>query len=320
MSSTSLSPTVAAFPLRELLGEFEVFAAAHAVTLDHHHPTLVQTWNEITQAAADLGILNAGALLTKLPAVLAHLTDQEKLIPYPDLAIRDQLHLYRNTAITVILAAAALFGADTRPVLARIPELKQRTQSRDRPLTDDEITLLRVLAAIRIADLSTSQAATVFALCDAGLTPTETTQVIGADIDDSPECPLVQAAGHQQGLSARLLPLEGFHTAILAERMSQDPARRPRDTLSYCPRTNKPGSAAAAASVSGIMSRFMDAVQINGVDVSPASPRAWRIRHTWFTEGPEAAMQISGRDLDTTVRIADIRCEIAEDVTPVEAF
>lgn len=320
MSSTPLSPTVASFPLRELLGEFEVFAAAHAVTLDHHHPTLVQAWNEITRAATDLGILNAGALLTKLNDVLARLTGQSRLILNPDLATCDQLHLYRNTAITVILAAAAMFGADTRPVLARIPELKQRTQSRDRPLTDDEITLLRVLAAIRIADLATSQGATVFALCDAGLTPTETTQVIGADIDDSPECPLVQAAGHHRGLSARLLPLERFHTAILAERMSQGPARRPRDTLTYCPRTNKPGSDAAAASVSGIMSRFMDAVQINQVDVSPASPRAWRIRHTWVTEGPEAATEKSGRDLDATLRIADIRSEIAQDMTPVEAF
>ncbi|MCR6491435.1 hypothetical protein [Cellulomonas sp. P24] len=320
MSSAPLSPTAAAIPLRELLGEFEVFAAAHAVTLDHHHPTLVQTWNEITQAATDLGILNTGALLTKLPAVLAHLTGQKNVTGYPALAVRDQLHLYRNTAITVILAAAAMVGVDTRPVLACIPRLKQRSQSRDRPLTDDEITLLRVLAAIRIADLSTSQGATVFALCDAGLTPTETTQVTGADIDDSPECPLVQAAGHHQGLNARLLPLEEFHTAILAERMSQDPARRPRDTLSYCPRTNKPGSAAAAASVSGIMSRFMDAVQINEGDVSPASPRAWRIRHTWFIEGPEAATEKSGRDLDATARLADIRSEIAQDVTPVEAF
>lgn len=318
MSRTPLSPTLATIPVDQLLEEFEAFDAAHRVTPNGYGATLTRTWNQITRAAASRGLGETGALLTELTDVLVDLTGEKNLSQYPPLAVRDQLHLYRNTTITVILAAAAMIGADTRPVLAGAPTLKQRTQSRDRPLTHDEITVLRVLAATRVAAKSSSQAATVFALCDAGQTPTETTQVTVNDIDDRIQCPLVQTAGHRRGLSARLLPLDAFHTAILAERMSQDPRRRPSDTLSYAPRTNAPGSDAAAASASGIVSRFMAEAKIANIDVAPCSIRAWRIRHAWDTQGPDAAMQISGRDLGATVRIAAVPLEFDAPDEPVE--
>lgn len=67
--------------------------------------------------------------------------------------------------MTLVVAAAAMIRVDIAPALERSVTLKQRTRARERPLTDDEITLLRVLATIKATKMSSSQPAR---LADAG--------------------------------------------------------------------------------------------------------------------------------------------------------
>lgn len=222
--------------------------------------------------------------------------------------------------MTLVVAAGAMFNVDIAPALERSVTLKQRTQARERPLTDDEITLLRFMAVIKATKVASSQAAAVYALCDAGQTPNETTSVTVADVDDRPDAPLVQAPGHHRGLAPRLLPLEPFHTTVLADRISQAAARSPRATIAYAPRTNTPGSKAAAASATGVVTRFMSEAKVANVDVTPASIRHWRIRYTWLTCGADAAVQMSGRSPEATMRIAGLYQDAPREQEPIEEF
>jgi hypothetical protein len=320
MSRKTLSPSFAAIQLAELMEEYTRFDAANDVTPATHRPDLIETWHRIEQAATALGYLNVGALLDGFAKVLTRLTGEKNTTQFAALDIRDEFHLYRNTAMTFVVVAGAMINADIAPALERSFPLKQRTQARERPLTDDEITLLRVIAVIKARKAVSSQAAAVYALCDAGQTPMETTSVTVADVDDRPDAPLVQAPGHRQGLAARLLPLEPFHTTVLADRISQAAARSPWATIAYAPRTNEPGSSAAAASATGVVTRFMTEAKVANADVNPASIRHWRIRYTWLTCGADAAVQLSGRSHNTTKRIAGVVPDAAGEQEPIEEF
>ena len=168
--------------------------------------------------------------------------------------------------------------------------------------------------------MASSQTAAVYALCDAGQTPMETTCVTVADIDDHSDAPLVQAPGHRQGLASRLLPLEPFHTTVLADRIAQAAARSPRATIAYTPRTNAPGSIAAAASSTSVVTRFMCQAKIANIDVTPASIRRWRIRHTSLTCGADAAVQVSGRSPEVTMRIVGACQDAPREQEQIEEF
>jgi hypothetical protein len=320
MSRTPLSRALADFQLKDLLEEFTTFDGAYDITPARHRPTLVETWHRIEDAATALGCFDVEALLSGFAKVLARLTGEKNVTQFAALDVRDQFHLYRNTAMTLIVVAGAMINVDIAPALERSISLKQRTQARERPLTDDEITLLRVIAVIKTKTAASSQAAAVYALCDAGQTPMETTSVTVADVDDRPDAPLVQAAGHRLGLAPRLLPLESFHTTVLAGRISQAAARSPRATIAYAPRTNTPGSIAAAASATGIVTRLLTEAHVANLDVNPASIRNWRIRYTWLTCGADAAVQLSGRSHNTTKRIAGVVPDAAGEQEPIEEF
>jgi hypothetical protein len=71
---------------------------------------------------------------------------------------------------------------------------------------------------------------------------------------------------------------------LLAPRITSAGTRSARATIAYTPRANAPGSIAAAASATGVVTRFMREANIANIDVSPASIRHWRIRHTWLID------------------------------------
>ena len=320
MSLTPLAPALASIPVCELLEWFTTYAAADDVTPATHLPVLIETWRRVEEAAAALGYLSVGALLSGFAKVLTRLTGEKNVTQFAALDVRDQFHLYRNTAMTLVLVAGARINTDIGPALERSITLKQRTQARERPLTDDEITLLRVIAVIKAKKAASSQAAAVYALCDAGQTPMETTSVTVVDVDDRPDAPLVQASGHRGGLAPRLLPLESFHTTVLAGRIAEAARRSPLATIAYMPRSNTPGSIAAAASATGIVTRLMTEARIAHVDVNPASIRNWRIRYTWLTCGAEAAVQLSGRSPEVTQRIVGAIKEEPREQEPIQEF
>ena len=320
MSLTPLAPALASIPVRELLEWFTTYDAANDVTPTTHLPVLIETWRRVEEAATALGYLSVGALLSGFAKVLTRLTGEKNVTQFAALDVRDQFHLYRNTAMTFVLVAGARINADIGPALERSITLKQRTQARERPLTDDEITLLRVIAVIKAKKAASSQAAAVYALCDAGQTPMETTSVTVADVDDRPDAPLVQACGHRMGLAARLLPLESFHTLVLAGRISEAATRSPHGTIAYAPRSNTPGSIAAAASATGIVTRLLTEAHIAHLDVTPASIRHWRIRYTCLNSGFDAAVQLSGRSPEVTARIVGALKQAPREQEPIEEF
>jgi integrase len=188
-------------------------------------------------------------------------------------------------------------GCDAQSVYANAVQLHKRSKELQRPLTHDEILLLRVYAAVASRHKATAEPANVYALADAGMTPGETTQVTLGDFDDPDHPTHVIAAGHAKGLESRFLPLDDFGQRVLARRTRAAVADgSPRHaTLTYRPRKNLPGTPAATASSQGVLDRILSTVGLKAADVTASSIGLWRVRTTLEEHGPAAAQELSGR-------------------------
>jgi hypothetical protein len=302
--SSQLSTALGTYPTSDLVTDFAEFATTHHVLPATFELTFEAALDRILEAAAEHGIRNTHALLSNYKLVLRTTTGVTNLTAHLRPAERARVHLHRNVLLTAVLGAAHTARIDLTGIRETVRPLTRRTQKTDRPLTDDEIALLRTHCATSLTTPASALAATVYTLCDAGAELREVTLVTPADIDSVSTPTLVYALGNRT-VQARLLPLEGFHTRSLARRLASPQVTALKKPIAYNPRTNQAGSDQAMISAYGVTNRLLDAVGLRQPDVAPSSIRRWRIAHTHDTQGVAAAIQIAGCKPDAVLRLAD---------------
>lgn len=240
-------------------------------------------------------------------------------------AVAEELHTTRNLIVAAAAAAAATIDAGsphTSPaaIYANSIKLARRSPHIRRPFSDDEIVLCRVAAHL-IARLDPrDHTATTYTLIDAGFVPGETT-VVRIDDTDEPEMPQLLLAAGNGHLKARYLDLDQFasHTfgrhiehALCAGHATDVP-------LTYTPRVRKngethtPGSPSATASAQRKIDRFLDLLRLPTGDITASSITQWRIGTMLRTQGPDAALAISGRS-----SLAQMYRALGENGTPAK--
>lgn len=319
-----LNDSLRAMPLDEALEVFLALDADWSLIPDGHEDQLASDWDLAVEGCGSLGIATVHGLLTELPAVLTAATGVPNVTGFHTGADQALLHRTRNAALAVAVATAP--NHDPAAILDTTRRtLRARTSLPARALVDDEITLLRTVAAVTACGAPTSQRVGTYALCDAGMLCAETTSADVSDIDGPLQQPTaILASGTASGLvSDRLVPLEAFHRRALAPTIAAAIARGPKALLTYKPTKNLPGSFAASASANGVIGRLLADCGLAHTDTTPASLHRWRITTTWHTHGPAIAMQLGGRaDLEATRRHACISLEPIPAVSPaaVENF
>jgi len=316
-----LNDSLRAMPLGEAFQVFLALDADWSLIPDGHEAQLRSDWAAVVEGCSSLGIAAVHGLLTELPAVLTAATGVQNVTEFHTGADQALLHRVRNAAVAV--AAATAPNDDPAAILETTRmTLRARTSLPARALVDDEVTLLRTVAAVTGCGAPTSQRAAVYALCDAGMLSSETTSADVSDIDGPIHEPTaILASGTTSGLvSDRLVPLEAFHRRALASTIAAATSRGPKTLLTYKPAKNLPGSFAAAASANGVIGRLLADCGLAHTDTTPASLHRWRITTTWHTHGPAVAMELGGRaDLEATRRHACIELEPIPTVSAADA-
>lgn len=204
------------------------------------------------------------------------------------------LHLHRNLLLAVTLAGIISYRGDAAPVAARFPKLQPRSGASLRAHTDDETLLLRVWSLhMSQGDANNRRAAAVYAQCDTGLVAGETSQVKVSDIVLAPGEGLIDAPGHDGGVTARVLALDEYASTVI-RRYVDGTNLAPGARLTYRPRTNADYGAAAASAIQ-IVDRIRASVGLKHDDTTSASIWMWRATVTAAQDGIDAAVVISGR-------------------------
>lgn len=232
---------------------------------------------------------------------------QGQLTQYHATEAANRVHSYRNPALAVAALASSTIGVPshaTHPdtVYAHAIQLARRSTLMRRPLEDDEIVLSRVAAHLAARENLRDHAATIYTLTAAGLVPGETTHVTIDDADD-PEMPQLLLAAGNAHIASRFIALDPFATHTLG-RHFQQALRAGHDLkapLTYTPRVRKkgekhqPGSVFATASAQRIIDRFLQQLRLPTGDITASSVTQWRVACTLKSEGPKAALEVSGR-------------------------
>ncbi|GAA4722343.1 hypothetical protein GCM10025782_20370 [Pedococcus ginsenosidimutans] len=295
---TPISPALRTMSLADTLDAFAALDNQFAVAPRPARERMSRLTADVVTVANQIGIDDASGLLTHQKELLAALTGigRDNLTTFLKSDIAGPLHEYRNVTVAMVAAAAASIGASTEPVYRSSVRLRARTHQLQRPFTDDEILLARVQAAIESLHNPDSQRANIYTLTDAGLTPGETTSFTLGDFDDVKDPAEVLAPGNGH-LKCRLLPLDGFGQQLLFRCATSATIKgtAPTTLLTYTPRTNLPGTAAASASAQGVLDRMLSEVGLANTDVTASSITLWRVHSTWAEHGTDIAWQVSGR-------------------------
>lgn len=206
----------------------------------------------------------------------------------------DALHTARNTLLALATAAALSICADPTPIYEAVPRLSVRTRHLRRPLTDDEIVLCR-LHALHLLNAGPHgrRNACTYALAEAGIAPTEIT-LIRASHFTSGETELHVSVPANRSLAPRTITLDHFHTTVLEPRRAELGELQEDALLTYRSRKNQPGSDQAAASVHGVINRFLLPLGIGGTDLAASCIYLWRLHRVLMDQGTNAASQLSG--------------------------
>lgn len=79
----------------------------------------------------------------------------------------------------------------------------------------------------------------------------------------------------------------------LATRRAELGELHAKELLTYKSRRNEPGSDPAAASVHGVINRFLAPLGIGGADLAASGIYLWRLHRVLTDKGPNAASQLS---------------------------
>lgn len=291
LTDAPLRGVLGSIPLAEAVEQLHNLDGTYSVIPDGYHATLDATIDTITAAAVDLGLTHAADLVEHIELLLRHLVPVGKIAASVPTDIAEPLHTYRNTAAALILVAASVSPHSDR-ALAAIPQLAARSTALDRPFTDDEILLLRVDAATA----HESVRAAVYALADTGLVHHEISLVTPDHLDE-PRDPWAIIAPGTKNLVSRHRALDAFGNRVLDAALAHHRGRAERSdttSLTYQPRTGKPGTAASAASSQQVLDRRIKLAGLDNTDVSASSIAKWRISTVFVNQGPAAAREAYG--------------------------
>ncbi len=174
-------------------------------------------------------------------------------------------------------------------------ELPSRSVEALRPLTDDELDVLR---AVSLSTLAETRQPSIVALAEAGAVTTEIAAVAAADVDL--DAGWVSLPGCHQARGRRV-PLTEWGTAQLARRIGHlDGQDRP---LAY---NGADRRHAGQASISTNLRRLFTRARLTGEpDLGLGSVRAWAGRRAFDTSGrvEDAARVLGCRSLDAAARL-----------------
>lgn len=310
---------------------FELFEAAaseaHLIPYAGIEPIL-DTVEAIRGVAVNLGLRSAGDLARHATDVLRADTGEKNLTAYLRSQDAETLHRARNVLGAVLGAAIGSYASTLAGVAEALPALKMRSREQRRPLEHDEILLCRLdmwHTASRARD--GLRAAGVYALCETGATPGETTEIALDSFDDVEDPSIVILPGNNQ-MGLRLPDLDDYARQILrpllrdaADRAARIEDRAERDRawkspLTYLPRKNAPGSPAATASAQGVIDRLFKRWGLANDDVTAFSVPLWRVATTYTQHGIAAAREVSGRPAESTLRMINVRAQTAQAFVP----
>lgn len=300
--ATQLSILLKHYSLTEVADDFAAFDARYGVLPAAFRDSFEAAFGELLAAATERGLGTAHQLLREHGALLRDMVQVDRLTGRHALADRTRLHTLRNVLLTVVLGAAHHAEIDTAGIAASVTTLTRRTDKTDRALLDDEIALMRTRAALAMGNAKAAQAATLYALCDAGCTTGEATAVTPADLDGTDAPSLVQTGGEGR-VEARFLPLDGFHAKTLRTRVALGNVALDRP-VAYNPRKHAPGSKDAGVSAHIIVTRYLKELGLKHSDTTAASVRRWRVATAWRESGLAMAMEIAGLSERDTIRLA----------------
>lgn len=214
--------------------------------------------------------------------------------------IADSVHQVRNLLLAIVLIGAqrTLVKESAEALCAEIPTLKPRGTGHTRPNADDEMVLLRVWAYVlsHVGGKHGRRSAAIYAQCDAGLVPGETTCMRCKDVHVStPGKSILLAPGLQCGIKERIVPLDNFQRFILGRFIADLPGDTPLAPFSYKARAEDFDYARAAASATGVIDRQRAAVGLQHADTTASSVPMWRALYTEQHHGIDAAVEVSGR-------------------------
>jgi hypothetical protein len=298
-SKPALSLTLDTISLHDALDALTTLESGYRVIPDAARNETISALTSILAAAERLRLTSVRELITHLPNLLDTLAGTTGAAAEAGTPAAAKLHTHRNIALALAVAAAALHGCDPKAVLTHAVRLPARTKESIRPLTNDEVFLLRTYAAILSRSNPTSVVASTCALTLAGLTPGETTHVTVGCFNDPRDPSQVKAAGNR-AIASRVCPLDAFEQAILGRHTRQSVTVEDSTThLTYRPRKNVAGTPAATASAQGVLDRTITLLGVKNADVTASSIALWRVHTVYTTDGVAAAIEASGRGTET---------------------
>lgn len=284
----SVTPTEALTHLRDLHDTYRLIPNRELDT----------TLDAIAHDTERLGY-TAHTLITEIGPVLQTLTGGSPNV-FRSEADTQAMHQHRNLVLVLALAAASSYGASFTGILAAKTKVNgSRTRTTGRPMTDDEILLLRMTVLLTSRDKPAAPEVIAYTLTDAGQCPAETSLLTAEDLDDLTAPTEVYTDNNDQ-LAARLLPLDTFNRLLLS-RATDTLVRssKPLDGyLIYTPRgtIHDPVALKTSATVSAHR-RFANLLTDTGLahtDVTGAGIRSWRVQTALDTDGIDAALDIAG--------------------------
>lgn len=286
----------------------------HRLLDDLDSGRILNATTAVVEAARSLGISTLGALIDQGHRCLETATGLSSITRFLGYEAAETAHQHRSALAMITAAAALAHAADPYPYLDALPNLQPRHGGSQRPVTDDEVLLLR-LWALHQARLGPRNRSAVFhlLLTDAGSRPSENTQIKPIHFDDPSNPTHVDLPGVTNVVGARRIPLPEWMRPLLRDtlrqHLSRDPDARTRGVAYQG--SAQPGGGVASASASGVFVRSMRDAGIVGAP-EPLGLVRWRLGVTETREGTRIAKARSGyAKIDTMMDFIGYREEAA---------
>lgn len=314
------SATTTNMPLQDARFITRDWWAENHILVDLDSSAITSDLDAVIEYAAREGIGSLGSMLHHARQVITGITGVETPHAFSAPATSDHVHRIRNAMGALLTATEQITQPEPVPkdLLFRLPIVAERSGGRERPLTDDEIVLIRsdAMYCLRHQKGPHRLPAVQYALADSGARPYETTQVTPDDFDDVRNPTRVQVHGSGQLAKARRLDLNAWSSEILAAAMDTHLAHHPHANYIPLGYSGRSGPSSASASASGVLTRCMRRSGIGttretsqnwqkqrGTEPTATAITRWRVQKTLDAQGPIAALQIMGRYDPRNLRI-----------------
>lgn len=260
---------------------------------------LRDTIARVATAIKQVSVGDMPALLAATRKVISLASRTEVGTKFVTPAAADQAHRYRNVFAAIISLAGDLYDGDPRALLTDVAKISTpRPGGRLRPLTADEVLLLRVYTTHLMRTLVRVEPAVTYLLTEAGAHPSEATTITPEHLNPADVPSRVQLPGVPNLVPAREVTIPIWGRLPLLSVLSQHCARHSgaRTTPIAYRGTKRAGGHVASACASGNLRRLFREVGINDGHTTATSVLRWRIAATHRSGGLKAAAALRGLD------------------------